>query len=584
MTLAPGTTIGRYQILEPLGQGGMATVYKAFQPSLQREVALKVLRPGFAQDPEFRQRFEREAIAIARLRHPHIVQVFDFEVAASGEYALAMEFLEGGTLKERLTELAAQGKQIDPNEAVRIVSEVADALGYAHDKGIVHRDVKPSNVMLGRRDWAIVTDFGIARILDATAYTQTGVGIGTPEYMAPEQGMGKHVDHRADIYALGVMAYQLLVGRLPYRADTPMGVVLAHINDPLPLPSKANPGIGRAIEKALLRALAKDPVARFGSAADFADALRAGLAADDVGRMATVTRTRPPPAAARPSAQFTVSIPSVLGQRWTLAGAAAGVALLAIAGVTFAGSFFGSSVVPGAEGAGSAPSASAPAPTAAPTSTGPPAAALAATPTSEATASPAPTSAPPVVAPTQPPAAAPTVAPTRQATAPPRTPAPTVPPTAVPTVAPAPASTPSVYALGQTAVLSWEFGEKSEIEVTVLELVDPASSGGGGADSGDVYVDPSERLVAFRVVIKNRGPDVYDEYPADLAEVIDAQGRQYQADASDPVSPGFDHLRIGPGVAIEAYISFELPKTATVSGFVYSASFFDADTARWRVP
>jgi hypothetical protein len=261
----------------------MATVYKAFQPSLQREVALKVLRPGYAQDQEFRERFEREAIAIAKLRHPHIVQVFDFEVAPSGEYVLAMEFLEGGTLKERLTKLASEGRGIDPAESVRILGEVAAALAYAHEKGVVHRDVKPSNVMLTQKDWAVVTDFGIARILGATSHTQTGVGIGTPEYMAPEQGQGSSIDHRADIYSLGAMAYEMLTGRVPYSADTPLAVVLAHIKDPLPLPSKVNPSIGKGVERALLKALAKVPSQRFDSATAFADALKAGLAEDTKG-------------------------------------------------------------------------------------------------------------------------------------------------------------------------------------------------------------------------------------------------------------------------------------------------------------
>ena len=205
MTLQPGQTIGRYQIIEPLGVGGMATVYKAFQPSLEREVALKVLRPGFSEDPEFFQRFQREARSIARLRHPNIVQVFDFE-PLEGRYILAMEFLEGGTLKERVTSLAAKGERIPHPEIARIIGEVGSALSYGHELGIIHRDVKPSNVMLAGRDRAVVTDFGIAKIMGGEGQTQTGVGIGTPEYMAPEQGTGTNVDHRADIYSLGVMA------------------------------------------------------------------------------------------------------------------------------------------------------------------------------------------------------------------------------------------------------------------------------------------------------------------------------------------------------------------------------------------
>lgn len=272
MTLVPGTALGRYQVIEPLGSGGMATVYKAYQPSLEREVALKVLRPGFADDPEFLARFQREARAIAKLRHPHIVQVFDFE-QVEGRYLLAMEYLEGGTLKDRL----AEGAPLPPAEVARIVSEVAEALAYGHARGIVHRDIKPSNVMLADGGRAVVTDFGIAKIIGGEGQTQTGVGMGTPEYMAPEQGLGSAVDGRADIYALGAMAYELLTGRVPFTADTPLAVVLAHVRDPLPLPSRLNPAISAATERALLKALAKDPAQRFASAPDFAAALRDGL-------------------------------------------------------------------------------------------------------------------------------------------------------------------------------------------------------------------------------------------------------------------------------------------------------------------
>ena len=276
MTLQPGQTVGRYRIIEPLGVGGMATVYKAFQPSLEREVALKVLRPGFAEDPEFFQRFQLEARSIARVRHAHIVQVFDFE-QLDGRYVLAMEFLEGGTLKDRMSVLAAEGKRVPRNEIARIVSEVAAALSYAHELGIVHRDIKPSNVMLAGRDRAVVTDFGVAKIVGGAGHTQTGVGIGTPEYMAPEQGTGASVDHRADIYSLGVMAYELLTGGVPFVADTPIAVVLAHMRDPLPLPSSVDPSVDAQTERILLKALAKDPGDRYASAIEFADALHAAL-------------------------------------------------------------------------------------------------------------------------------------------------------------------------------------------------------------------------------------------------------------------------------------------------------------------
>ncbi|HUP35063.1 MAG TPA: serine/threonine-protein kinase, partial [Candidatus Limnocylindria bacterium] len=336
MTLPPGATLGRFQILEPLGQGGMATVYKAYQPSLEREVALKVLRPGFAQDAQFLERFEREAKSIGRLRHPHIVQVFDFDTSG-GQYVLAMEFLEGGTLATRLDLLRAEGRRLEPEEAVRIIGEVAGALGYAHQQGVVHRDIKPSNVMLTRQDWAVVTDFGIARILDTTSHTQTGVGIGTPEYMSPEQGQGQEVDHRADIYSLGVLAYELLVGRVPFHADTPLAVIYMHVHDPLPLPSSANAAVGPQVERVLLKALAKDREQRFASAPDLGEALRAALDADSAGGLLPTMTIRKggQPAPARHSQAAAGAAPGarpLLTSRPLVLGAAGALLIAAIAG------------------------------------------------------------------------------------------------------------------------------------------------------------------------------------------------------------------------------------------------------------
>ncbi len=303
MTIEPGTTLGRYQILAPLGHGGMATVYKAYQPGLERMVALKVLRPAYVSDPEFLERFRTEARAIARLRHPHIVQVFDF-AEEGGQVFLAMEFIEGGTLKARLLQLAREGQALPPREVTRIVGEIAEALAVAHAQGIVHRDVKPSNVMLGHDGKAVVTDFGIAKILAAAGQTQTGVGIGTPEYMSPEQGQGHSIDQRSDIYSLGVLAYELLTGRVPFSADTPLAVMLAHVRDPLPLPSRINPAIGSRTEQVLLRALAKDPAARYESAPDLAEALKAAVAEEAKGQTArTAAAVGPLPARAAVAAR-----------------------------------------------------------------------------------------------------------------------------------------------------------------------------------------------------------------------------------------------------------------------------------------
>lgn len=277
MTLPAGTTIGRFQILAQLGKGGMATVYKAFQPSLDRTVALKVLHPGISESPEMRERFDREAKAIARLQHPNIIQVFDFDTV-DGHSFLVMELVDGGTLKAKLVDLARTGQRLPLGEASRIVREVGEALDAAHNQGIVHRDVKPSNILLTTSGKAVVADFGIARIIAGAQQTQTGVGVGTPEYMSPEQSQGLEIDHRSDIYSLGIMAYELVTGRVPFSADTPLAVVLSHVRDPLPLPSKIDPSIGPSIEQALLKATAKDPAARYGKASEFGAALASAVA------------------------------------------------------------------------------------------------------------------------------------------------------------------------------------------------------------------------------------------------------------------------------------------------------------------
>src|SRR5712692_8504021 len=284
MTLAPGTTLGRYQILAPLGAGGMASEYKAYQPALDRTVALKVIRTGLAEDPEFAERFSREAKAVARLRHPHIVQVFDFDQEAGLSF-MAMEHLEGGTLKGRLVELARSGARLPQREAARIIGEVAEALGYAHSLGIIHRDIKPSNILLTRDGKAVVGDFGIAKILAAAQQTGTGVGVGAPEYMSPEQGQGWPIDLRSDVYALGVVAYELLTGRVPFVADTPIAIVLAHVREPITLPSTLNPEIGAQTERVLLRALAKSPEDRYASAPEFAERLARAIGEDEQGTL-----------------------------------------------------------------------------------------------------------------------------------------------------------------------------------------------------------------------------------------------------------------------------------------------------------
>lgn len=263
-----GRTLGQYEIRQELGRGGMATVYKAYQPSLGRYVAIKVLPPYHAEAETFIARFDREARAVARLEHPHILPIYDFGREGDLSY-IVTKYVEGGTLKDYL------GQPFDLQRATSIVSQVASALDYAHDQGIIHRDVKPSNVLLDHGEWALLTDFGLAKMAGVSArITGSGVGIGTPAYMSPEQGQGLEVDRRSDVYSLGVILYEMLTGRTPYEADSPLSVMVQHITKPLPSPREANPAIPVAVERVIIKALVKDPAYRYARAGDLAVALQ----------------------------------------------------------------------------------------------------------------------------------------------------------------------------------------------------------------------------------------------------------------------------------------------------------------------
>ena len=269
-----GTLLGPYQVLEPLGRGGMAEVYLGRHTRLERTVAIKVLPARMSSQSEagrspFAQRFEREARAVASLRHPNIVQVFDFG-DLEGTYYMVMEYIRGHDLNWLLRQSGA----LPPARAAGILQELAGALDYAHSQGLVHRDIKPSNVMLEepasseRPVRVVLTDFGIAKILGGdTAATQTGMLMGTLDYIAPEQiRSAGDVDRRADIYALGVMAYQMLTGQLPLRGDNPGALMLAHLQTPPLDPRNLAPDLPENTALALLRALAKDPAERFDTA------------------------------------------------------------------------------------------------------------------------------------------------------------------------------------------------------------------------------------------------------------------------------------------------------------------------------
>ena len=282
-----GKTLGSYRVLEPLGRGGMAEVYKGYHLLLDRYVALKVLHSHFSADAQFAERFQREAATVAKLRHPHIVQVYDFGIH-DGVSFMAMEFVAGATLKERLMALRASNQPMPIAEAVAITCEVASALDHAHTHGLVHRDVKPANILLREisidgetqvgHGEAILTDFGIAKILEGVQFTATGMSMGTPDYMAPEQARGEEVSPRTDVYALGIVFFEMLTGVLPFSADTPVAVLLKHISDEPPSPRLIVPQLPDLIDGVFVRALAKNPRDRFASAGGFAKAIEVALA------------------------------------------------------------------------------------------------------------------------------------------------------------------------------------------------------------------------------------------------------------------------------------------------------------------
>ncbi len=273
-----GKTLGKYRLVEKLGQGGMAQVYKAYQPDLDRYVAIKILHPHLTGDEDFAARFRREARAVAALEHPHIVRVYDFDTDEDVAF-LVMEHLEGASLKSCLHDLDCREERMDLEEVERIVGALADALDHAHRQGVVHRDVKPSNVFITVSGRPVLTDFGIARMVDTATITESGGTLGTPAYMSPEQCRGEPGDARSDIYALGVLLYQLCTGRVPFDADTPYAIILKHITAPLPPPRSICPDLLEAVERVILKALAKDPDDRFQSVDEMGRALRTAIEA-----------------------------------------------------------------------------------------------------------------------------------------------------------------------------------------------------------------------------------------------------------------------------------------------------------------
>lgn len=286
-----GRTIGKYEIVETLGHGGMASVYKGYQRDVDRYVAVKVLPPHPGQDALFIERFEREARTVARLQHPHILPMFDFG-EDNGVLYIITAYIDGGTLRD----LIARG-QMPLDRVERMFSHLASAVDYAHRQGVVHRDIKPDNVLLDSEGFAHLSDFGIVKIVqgDDSGLTATGGLIGTPAYMSPEQVQGTNVDHRGDIYSLGIVLYEMLTNTQPFISDTPIQVVLRQINDPPPPLKQYRADLPDAVETVLQRALAKDPKKRYQSANTFAEDFHHALRGESISEMHTATAPRPYP-------------------------------------------------------------------------------------------------------------------------------------------------------------------------------------------------------------------------------------------------------------------------------------------------
>jgi serine/threonine protein kinase len=265
---------GRYKIDSLLGHGGMSAVYRATDPNLRRMVAIKLIHTHLSVDPNFVNRFKEEAAAVARLRHPNIVQVHDFDIDEV-TYYMVMEYLVGETLQARLKRLSTAQRHMPFPEVIDICSQMCDAVGYAHNHELIHRDIKPANIMLELNGQAILMDFGIVKIIGGEYHTATGATIGTAMYMSPEQIRSERADERSDIYSLGVTLYEMLSGRTPYKADSTVTLMMMVLNDPLPDLRNVRPGIPEGLAAVAEKALAKDKKARFQTMEEMAAALKA---------------------------------------------------------------------------------------------------------------------------------------------------------------------------------------------------------------------------------------------------------------------------------------------------------------------
>src|SRR5260370_4754172 len=267
MSMHAGSTLGAYHLMERIGRGGMASVYRAYHQALDRLVAVKVLPEFFAEDAIYRERFQHEAWSVARLRHPNILQVFDFG-SEDGVPFIVMELVEGGTLADRL------GAPMPLDAAISLLEPVAAALDYAHSRGVLHRDVKPTNILLREDGSPVLADFGLAKIAGLRRLTASGSVMGTPEYMSPEQAEDRGVSQASDLYSLAVVAHEMLTGRVPFEGDTPAAVLVSHVTRPLPAAHELRGELSAHVEDVLRRGLAKNPDDRYPSASSFAYALK----------------------------------------------------------------------------------------------------------------------------------------------------------------------------------------------------------------------------------------------------------------------------------------------------------------------
>jgi serine/threonine protein kinase len=265
-----GKVVGSYKITEKIGEGGMGSVFKGIDTMLEREVAIKMLRPDFTRDAEIAERFRAEAITLAKLNHPNIATLHNF-FRQDEDYFMVMEFVRGETLENLIKKHGA----LPPDRAIFLFGLALEGIGHAHTMGIIHRDIKPANMMFTEKGSLKVMDFGIARVLGTTRMTRQGTIIGTVDYMAPEQIKGEDSDSRTDIYSLGILLYEMVTGRVPFESDSEYGLMMAQINEAPPPPRTIVPQIPLHLEQAIMRALAKNPNARFQTVGEFRMALEA---------------------------------------------------------------------------------------------------------------------------------------------------------------------------------------------------------------------------------------------------------------------------------------------------------------------